>query len=416
MLLYRLFLFLYPKIAKILSFFNEKAMHWMEGQEMVWQDIQNKRLQVVGPIIWVHTASYGEFEQGIPIIDALKKQYPEYTIWVTFFSPSGFLHKKNDAHGDIKTYLPFDSEENASKFISVLQPKLIVFIKYEFWYYYLQTAKQNNIPTMLASAIFRKNQIFFSSFGSLHRNMLHCFTDILVQDQSSFDVLSSIYPSNQITITGDTRFDRVFHTSHHVKDYDWMQDWMDLPIIVAGSTWNDDHALIASIYKHIDVRWIIVPHHVDGKSIKSCQKFFNNAILLSQLPDIPYEKRKHYTVIIVDAIGYLRNLYQYAHIAFIGGGFTKDGIHNVLEPAVFGKPVIWGPNDEKYKEAQDLKVAQGGWKVNNAVELEKQIKTLLNNPNYYQQSGQNALRFIESNIGATDKTIHYIMQKGVLKN
>lgn len=416
MLLYRLFLFLYPKMASIFSYFNEKAKHWVDGQEMVWQDIQNQRLKVVGPIIWIHTASYGEFEQGIPIIDAIKKQYPQYTIWVTFFSPSGFLHRKNDQHGDIKTYLPFDSASNASRFLALLQPKLIIFIKYEFWHFYLQAAREQKIPTLLASAIFRKNQIFFTPLGGFYKKILQCFSAILVQDNPSMQLLSTIYPKDQIALTGDTRFDRVFHTSHHVKDYDWMQNWMDLPLIVAGSTWQDDHALIANMYKHIDARWMIVPHHVDAKSIKATQAFFPNHVLLSQLPDILFEKRKLYNIIIVDAIGYLRNLYQYAHIAFIGGGFTKDGIHNVLEPAVFGKPVIWGPNDVKYKEAQDLKAAGGGWQIHSHVDLERQIKKLLNDTHYYQQAGQHAMQFIETNIGATDKTILYLQSKGLLKN
>jgi len=403
----------YPILAKLISPFNEKAKYWVEGQQKVWDEIGFLCSQINGPIIWVHCASYGEFEQGFPIITQLKKTYPTHQIWVTFFSPSGYLHRKHHPDVDFVSYLPLDSPTAATRWMEMVQPKCIVFIKYEFWYYYLKLAALHKIPTFLAAAIFRPDQIFFKFYGGFYRTILQLFTGILVQDIDSKNLVAPLMKDSYVHISGDTRFDRVLEIAAAKKSIDWVSKLADGKIIVAGSTWEDDHKIIGSIFEQCDqleqCNWIIVPHNVDAASIKACRSHFTNAICLSewltQLNSIEQPM-----VLIVDQIGLLSHLYQYADIAYIGGGFTKDGIHNVLEAAVFGKPVIWGPNDLKYPEAIGLRNAGGGIQIKDAGSLKTTIYQLLNDTSFYKATGDAALKFVQAHAGATQKTIESIKQ------
>ncbi len=411
MILYRLFLWLYPIAAKLISPFNEKAKHWVNGQASVWDEIQTLSSQIKGSIIWVHCASYGEFEQGLPIIKALKKTYPSHQIWVSFFSPSGYLHRKHDPDVDFVSYLPLDSPNAATKWMELVQPKSIVFIKYEFWYYYLKVAAKNKIPTILASAIFRPDQIFFKPYGGFYRKMLQLFKGILVQDQSSKTLVAPILNHSALSISGDTRFDRVVEIAATKEAIEWISKLANVATIVAGSTWEQDHALVGSVAaKWNGLNWVIVPHHVDAAAIKACQKHFPNAVRLSEWLKQTTVKMEQPIVLIVDEIGLLRNLYQYANIAYIGGGFTKDGIHNVLEAAAFSKPVIWGPNDAKYQEAIGLRNANGGIKIEDETTLNQTIEKLLKDGAYCKNMGDAAANFVRSNAGATQKTIDLIKQ------
>jgi 3-deoxy-D-manno-octulosonic-acid transferase len=412
MLLYKLFLFCYPKIAKLLGLFNPKAKKWSIGQNMVWDEIAQEQNKVQGhSIVWIHAASYGEFEQGLPIIEAIKLKYPDYKIWLTFFSPSGYLHRKNDPAVDVVTYLPFDGEHNAAAFLNMVNPKLIVFIKYEFWFYYLSEAKSRNIPTILASAIFRPNQIFFKWYGGFYKNMLSLFTSILVQDREAYELITSVSKKIRVFITGDTRFDRVLQTANETNAIDWMALLSNHKNIVAGSTWQEDHQILYKTSAHYNqFNWIIVPHHVDSKSIEGCKRLFPNAITLTQLLDSGVKQNKA-IVLIVDSIGLLRTLYQYAFISYVGGGFGKDGIHNVLEPAAFGKPVIWGYNDNKYKEAIGLRNAHGGYRINNESAFVMHLNELLQTAGHYEHVCQNAKKYILDNAGATQKTIAEIVKQ-----
>lgn len=410
MILYRLFLWLYPTLAKLISPFNEKASHWVNGQAKVWEAIQTLSSQIKGPIIWVHCASYGEFEQGLPIISALKKTYPTHQIWVTFFSPSGYLHRKDHPDVDFVSYLPLDSPTAAAKWMEMVQPKCIVFIKYEFWYYYLKLAANQQIPTILASAIFRPNQIFFKFYGGFYRTMLQLFTHVLVQDSSSEKLISPLLKPTQLSISGDTRFDRVLDIAATKASINWMSRLANVTTIVAGSTWDQDHVLLGSILGRWNrCNWIIVPHHVDAAAIKACQKHFPNSVRLSE-----WLKQSDQVltpmVLIVDQIGLLSHLYQYANIAYIGGGFTKDGIHNVLEAAVFGRPVLWGPNDAKYQEAIGLRNAKGGIQINNAFSLNEALEKLLTDTDFCKATGDAALNYVQDGAGATQKTINCIKQ------
>ena len=295
----------------------------------------------------------------------------------------------------------------------MVQPKCIVFIKYEFWYYYLKLAALHKIPTFLAAAIFRPDQIFFKFYGGFYRTILQLFTGILVQDIDSKNLVAPLMKDSYVHISGDTRFDRVLEIAAAKKSIDWVSKLADGKIIVAGSTWEDDHKIIGSIFEQCDqleqCNWIIVPHNVDAASIKACRSHFTNAICLSewltQLNSIEQPM-----VLIVDQIGLLSHLYQYADIAYIGGGFTKDGIHNVLEAAVFGKPVIWGPNDSKYSEAIGLRNAGGGIQIKDAGSLKTTIYQLLNDTSFYKATGDAALKFVQAHAGATQKTIESIKQ------
>jgi 3-deoxy-D-manno-octulosonic-acid transferase len=410
MILYRLFLLFYPILAKLISPFNEKAKYWVEGQQKVWEEISRLCSQIKGPIFWVHCASYGEFEQGLPIMSALKKSYPTHQIWVTFFSPSGYLHQKDHPDVDFVSYLPLDGFSSAKRWMQMVQPKCIVFIKYEFWYYYLKQAAVQNIPTFLASAIFRPNQIFFKFYGGFYRSILPLFTGILVQDFTSKTLISPLLKHTHLATSGDTRFDRVLDIVAAKKTIDWVSRLAHVKTIIAGSTWEQDHAMIGSILDTWDrCNWIVVPHHVDAAAIKTCQSHFPNSICLSEWLMQGHQMEKP-MVLIVDQIGLLSHLYQYADIAYIGGGFTKDGIHNVLEAAVFGKPVIWGPNDSKYQEAIGLRNAFGGIKIKNAEGLNNILERLNKDADFSAATGDAAFKYVQDHAGATQKTIESIKQ------
>ena len=415
MILYQFFLRLYPILAYLISPFNEKARNWVDGQAKVWDEINALSPKIKQPLIWVHCASYGEYEQGLPIIDSIKLKYPSHQIWLTFFSPSGYVYRKKDAHADFVTYLPFDNKKNASLFLETIKPSLIIFIKYEFWFNYLSIAKEKNIPTILASALFRKGQIFFQFYGGFYKKILNLFSAILVQDKASEDLIKPIIIASKIFITGDTRFDRVITTASTVTKFEWIQKLSNYKIIIAGSTWESDHLILAKTtlaFKKLN--WIIVPHHVNAASIAECKSHFPKAITLTEL----LASKQHFTlptIIIVDQIGLLRSLYQYAYISYVGGGFGKDGVHNVLEPAAFGKPVIWGSNDSKYREAIGLRNEGGGFSIQNAETLIEQIQLLKSSEQTYTETSKKAAQYIINNAGATHKTIEYLKEQQFLK-
>lgn len=416
MLVYKLFLLLYTLFAKCIAPFNGKVKQWNIGQQKVWDEITGLASKIQKPIIWVHCASYGEFEQGLPIIQKIKANYPGYQVWLTFFSPSGYLYRKNDPHVDFVSYLPIDSASNAKHFFDVVQPRLILFIKYEFWFYYLSEAKKRNIPTVLVAAIFRPSQIFFKWYGGFYKKMLNLFFAILVQDENSKKLINPIYPTQQIIIIGDTRFDRVSSTAKSPTQFDWLQKLNNAKLMIAGSTWEKDHILLSALSeKYTQFNWIIVPHQVDKKSIQHCVTIFNNAIPLSEFI-LSNQTCMNTKVIIVDQIGLLRNLYQHAYITYIGGGFGSEGIHNVLEPAAFGKPVFWGPNDAKYIEAIGLINAGGGFKIHDIHSFSKTLDILIDHTEKYTKSSASAANFIADNAGATQKTMAFIYENRLLTN
>jgi len=289
------------------------------------------------------------------------------------------------------------------------------FIKYEFWFYYLSIAKEKNIPTVLASALFRQSQIFFQFYGGFYKKILNLFTAILVQDQASEDLIKPIISTSKICVTGDTRFDRVISTASTVTKFEWIQKLSQNKIIIAGSTWETDHIVLAKTtlaFKKLN--WIIVPHHVDANSIAECRIHFPKAITLTEL----LASKQHFTlptIIIIDQIGILRSIYQYAYISYVGGGFGKDGVHNVLEPAAFGKPVIWGSNDNKYREAIGLRNIGGGFAIQNAEALIDQIQLLIDVEKDYSNTCSLSAQYIIEHAGATHKTIEYLKEQQFLR-
>ncbi|MBS4044456.1 MAG: 3-deoxy-D-manno-octulosonic acid transferase [Chitinophagaceae bacterium] len=411
---YNLFIKFYAFAAFLLSFFNAKAKLWVEGRKQIIQKLQVAFTNNTHPVIWFHCASLGEFEQGRPLIEKLKIQYPKHKILITFFSPSGYEIQKEYQGADWIFYLPLDTVNNVKQFYEIVQPELIFFIKYEFWYHYIIEAKRRNIPLILVSGIFRMNQPFFKWYGSLHREMLSCFKHFFIQGQLSYNCLSIIYSKNNITICGDTRFDRVLEiaqTTYHnalIENFIGNDD-----VIVAGSTWRDDDLILDHFANtRAEIKFIIAPHEIHEERIEECLRYYKNAVLYSQLE----HNTKKSNILIIDNVGMLNNLYRYATVTLVGGGFGGDGVHNVLEPAVFNKPVVIGPVYDKFREAVEL-VEQGGvLVVENALELEQLIGELLLKKDYAAAVGAIAGNYVRKNAGATDTIIDYVEANRLLTN
>ena len=363
--------------------------------------------------LWMHCASAGEFEQGKPVLEALKAQYPHYKVLVTFFSPSGYQSGKKYKGADLISYLPLDTKRNAEKFLRLVNPKLVIFIKYEYWYHHLKAVADRKIPLLLVSSIFRKNQVFFKSYGGFYRNILKFYNWIFVQEEESIHLLKSI-GVHHCSIGGDTRFDRVTAIVGNFTELELVKRFVGEDVtVVAGSTWPDDEQLLAEFYKSYagKLKLIIAPHEINKAHLEHLFTFFPQAIAYSQI------ENKHPTntpVLIIDNVGMLSRLYHYAAITYIGGGFNKSGIHNTLEAAVWGKPVLFGPNYQKFKEARDLVAHGAGFSIANAPELIHQATTLLQDNSLLQQSSRSARQYVEEHKGATGKIMGYIQENRLL--
>jgi 3-deoxy-D-manno-octulosonic-acid transferase len=419
-ILYQLFVFLYPKAAWLLGLKNEKAKNWVRGRKGVFKSLSTYFYQQKAPVIWIHCASLGEFEQGRPIIESLKKTYPHHKILLTFFSPSGYEVRKNYPLADFISYLPMDSSKNANRFFNIVQPSLIFFIKYEFWHFYCKEAAERKIPLLLASGIFREDQIFFRWYGSFYRNILFNFSHFFVQDEQSASLLSKLGLAEKTIISGDTRFDRVLEIEAAFEPLPVIETFCKNSItIVAGSTWTeDDEELDHFINEHPKIKCIIAPHEIEAERLKECLTLYKRSMLFSD-----YEKQFILNptiepqVLIIDNYGMLTRLYHYATICLVGGGFGGDGVHNVLEAAVYGKPVIIGPVYEKYLEAVDLVENGGCIAVENALELEEILIQLLDPENpLYQLSANAAKEYVSAHAGATDKIVSYVQANLLLTN
>ena len=366
-------------------------------------------------IIWVHCASLGEFEQGRPVIENIRKQFPESKIVLTFFSPSGYTVQKNYSGAHAVFYLPMDSKSNAKKFIDIIKPSLVIWVKYEYWFYYLQELKKQEIPVLLVSGIFRENQPFFKWYGGFWKAVLPCFTHLFLQDKSSEILLNSIAVEENITVNGDTRFDRVIEIAEKFEDLPLIKAFCgNSKIIVAGSTWEDDEAeLIHYVRANPNIKFIIAPHEIDAENLKDVQKEFTGSVFYSDLIE---GNIINSNVLIIDNVGMLSRLYHYADITYIGGGFGDDGVHNVLEAAVYGKPVIYGPEIDKFIEAVELTDCGGGIVINNAIEFEKVADNLWKNKSELIAEGAAAKNYVYSNSGASKKIMDYIYANRLLTN
>ena len=412
---YNVFLLLYRAGIGIVSLWNSKAKLWVNGRKDIFQQITGKFVAIDPPIIWFHCSSLGEFEQGRPVIDKLRSLYPDTKILLTFFSPSGYEIRKDYKGADWVFYLPLDSKKNAKQLFDIVNPTLVVFVKYDYWYYYLTECKKRDIPLLMISGIFRKGQPFFEWYGTFHRRMLNCFTHFFVQDKESLELLRSININN-VTVAGDTRFDRVSEIAENFKLIEAIERFCGgSPVLVAGSTWPEDEKIIKSATANFsNLKIIIAPHEIHKEHIDQLRSLFPKAVLYSQLE--PHSSQPIASnILIIDNIGMLSRLYHYGTITYIGGGFNK-GIHNTLEAAVYGKPVLFGPNYKKFKEAVGLIESGGGICVTSRDELSAILQNLIDNKNELEACSKKSSDFVKRNRGATGDIFHYIEVNRLLTN
>lgn len=372
----------------------------LKGEKECFDRLQN--LNSEDKVAWFHCASLGEFEQGRPLIEEVKKQFPEYKILLSFYSPSGYESKKDYALADYVVYLPNDTKSNAKKFVKKVNPDLIFFIKYEFWYNYISALKGRRL--FQVSLILRQNQYFFSWYGKWFAKQLKNFEHFFVQNQQTATLLNKIGYKN-VTISGDTRFDRVMTIANNAKSFTEIEKFCEgnQKIILAGSSWLADEKIIQQAVKNLDIKLIIAPHVVGENHINEILQLFPEAILYSELAN----NDKKSNILIINCIGILSNLYQYCDIAYIGGGFGV-GIHNTLEAATFGKPICFGTNYHKFQEAIDLINLKAAYSISNQEELKQVLETLLNNEKIYNQSAEASKDYVKTKIGACKKIIEHL--------
>jgi len=396
--LYTIAIYLYYIIIWIAALFHPKARLWIKGRKGVFAGLKST-FSKDDPLFWFHCASLGEFEQGRPLIEELKLQYPDHKILLTFYSPSGYEIRKDYELADHICYLPNDTPAKARKLLKIINPEAVFFIKYEFWYNILKELKSNKVATYMVSGIFREDQYFFRSYGSWFRKGLRAFSWFFVQDETSQTLLQEI-GIDRVSLSGDTRFDRVAKVAKSVKSFPDIEVFTgDSRIFLAGSTWPQDEEKLCHIIENMpDIKMIIAPHEVHEQHIQQLQKTL-------PVPSLRYSsfdpgKDIQERVLIIDSIGILGNLYQYASIAFIGGGFTK-GIHNILEAATFGVPVVFGPNYHIFKEAHDLISLEGAFTVKDERELLEIVQKLSEGEGFYSRCSKSCSDYIQNNIGAT---------------
>ncbi len=408
-IIYNILIQLFPVVIFVSSVFgNTKARLWLSGRKDIFARIR-EQLKPNEKRVWIHAASLGEFEQGRPLIEKIRELYPEFKIFLTFFSPSGYEIRKDYSGADYVFYLPLDTRSNAKQFIDLVQPEKVLFIKYEFWYNYLTELKSRGIPVYLCSAIFRDNQVFFSWYGVWFRNMLSSFTWFFVQNKLSKSKLETIGISNA-TISGDTRFDRVYDIATQSHEIETVKTFVGQRYcLVAGSTWQPDEELLSKYINdsQLPIVYIIAPHEIDGSHILRLESSIQKkSIRFSELKNNPLAD---YQVLIIDNIGILSSLYRYGKVAYIGGGFGK-GIHNILEAAAFGLPVIFGPNHNKFQEALDLVNRGGAFAISDFNSIKIRLDTLFTDQKFLIESGQIAENFVKQNVGATDKILSHMMK------
>lgn len=403
-LLYTFTILFYFLIIKLLSPFNKRAKFMVDGRKKKLPEITSNE-----KIIWVHAASLGEFEQGRPIIEAIKAKNEGHKILLTFFSPSGYEIRKNYEHADFVQYLPIDTISNAKKFINHFNPEVVIFVKYEFWYNLIKVLNDKKISIIFVSAIFRPSQPFFKFYGSWMRKHLKMANHFFVQDKNSAQLLEKIGIKN-VTIAGDTRYDRVAMVAKNPMQMPVLEEFSKTrPTILAGSTWEPDESLLLDLMNSTSGKYnlIIAPHQIHEAHIESIQRKFEafSLVLISQALESGIEKNSN--IVIINGMGYLMHLYQYCQIAYIGGGFGV-GIHNILEAATFGKPVIFGPNFQKFKEAVDLKAEGGAFSISDGSELMKNVEKLNSDGIFYEKTCLIVKHHVARNLGATDKIINFL--------
>ena len=410
--MYSLAIHFYAFIIALISPFHKKARIMRLGQ---WKtnSILREKIDRNAKYIWFHASSLGEFEQGRPMMEKIKAEHPEYKILLTFFSPSGYEVRKNYNGVDVICYLPFDTPYRVKKFLNLANPSIAVFIKYEFWGNYLQELKHRNIPVYIISSIFRRDQLFFQWFGYPYRKMLYCFTHLFVQDDRSAALLKEFGITN-VTVTGDTRFDRVLDDRNQARELSPVEHFVceggkeKRLTLVAGSSWpQDEEILIPYFNEHPEMKLIIAPHEIHREHLMYIESLLKRPSV--RLSDVFHDQSlaEGKDCLIVDSFGLLSSIYRYGTIAYIGGGFGA-GIHNTLEAAVYGIPVLFGPKYHKFKEAKDLIKVGGGFSVSDKQSFCEKMDELLTYHEVLEAAGESAGQFVNGNAGATDKILRII--------
>ena len=404
-MLYNLAIGIYDLIVHIMAPFSRKPRKMMKGHWVVYE-LLRQQIEKDARYIWFHAASLGEFEQGRPLIEKIRAKYPDYKILLTFFSPSGYEVRKNYRGADVVCYLPFDKPRNVKKFLDISNPVMAFFIKYEFWKNYLDELNKRRIPVYSVSSIFRKDQIFFKWYGGTYRNVLKNFDYLFVQNEACRRFLSKI-GINKVTVVGDTRFDRVLQIREEAKELPLVEKFKgDSFTLVAGSSWGPDEDLFLEYFNtHPEMKLIIAPHVIDENHLVE---------IISKLkrPYVRYTRADERNVqkadcLIIDCFGLLSSIYRYGEVAYIGGGFGV-GIHNTLEAAVYGIPVVFGPKYHKFMEAKQLIEAQGAFSISNYEELGSLFDRFLTDEHFHRETGSNAGFYVTNNAGATDKVLSMI--------
>ena len=430
-ILYNLSIYAYQSIIWLVSLFNKKAKLWIDGRRDLgvkeFRDLGNNSLSSIlqpqnpkipkAPTAWFHCASLGEFEQGRPVIEKFKETFPEYKIVLTFFSPSGYEVRKNYAGADFICYLPSDTPSNSRDFIEKINPSIAFFVKYEFWYNYLRILHEKQIPVISFSTIFRPNQVFFKWYGGFYQNILTYFDHIFVQNQSSLNLLQSIGIQN-VTIGGDTRFDRVAQIVKKSLKHVVVDSFRaDKPLLIIGSCWQEDFDVIVPFLNNFtkELKVIIAPHEINEQQIENWIKVLKgNTLKYSDVGEVEFDHENPflYKTLIIDNIGTLSDLYKEADFAWIGGSYGK-GLHNILEAATFGLPIFFGnKNYKKFQEAVDLEVLTGAIAINDTNEFALEFEKLYDDVDLRKQKSDIIKKYVKDNLGGTDKIIKYV--KGVL--
>lgn len=401
-LFYQISIFFYFLAIKIAALFNPKAKLWLDGRKNIFEKL--KEINPNENIYWFHCASLGELEQAKPVIELLKEKDSTIKILITIFSPSGYGFAKKYEKADYVFYLPLDTPSNATNFIKIVKPKKVFFVKYEFWYNYLFQLKNSDIPTYLISGVFRTNQLFFKWYGGTHKKMLSFFTYFFVQNENSKTLLNNLGYKN-VSITGDTRLDRVYENSLNPEKPTLIKKFTaNKKVIILGSSWANEEKILSEFILSTkkDFKFIIAPHDIKKNRIKSVEKLLANENHI-KYSDANYENIADYNILIIDNIGILANTYQFTDIAFVGGGFT-GALHNILEPASFGNVLLFGPKHKKFHEAEELLNIKGGYEINDLDDLIAVTNLLLskNNLEEVQQINKN---YIKEGRGASEKIL-----------
>ena len=401
-------------ILKIAALFNPKIKLFVDGRKSVYKVLSNK-IKAYDKTIWFHAASLGEYEQGLPVMERMKSRFPNHLIVLTFFSPSGYEVRKNNTIADVTVYLPLDTQSNVEKFMEIVRPDMAFFIKYEYWPNYLNALKNREIPTYLISGIFREDQLFFKWYGGFYRNALNAFEHFFVQNSKSKDLLLKLGKSN-ITVSGDTRFDRVASILNRDNSLEFIKEFKNnILTIVVGSSWPKDELLLLSyVNSSENVKFIIAPHNIKTEQIQALKNSISKKTILFSEVNFTSSNPINladFDVFIIDTIGILTKIYSYADIAYVGGGFGNPGVHNLLEPATFGVPIIIGPNYSHFPEATALVNMEGCNSVSTEKELNEAFDNLIQNPDIRFEKGHICSTFVEMNKNVTEIIMNYIAPK-----